>query len=126
MNEESKCCTVQTEEVIVHNWPEPHSLEVRSFEFAKAGNLDELSELFKTCGSGDINKQFFLDMAIMGAHEGKVKSTYDWALKNGASLLWGIQQPKPKWIYTRDKSLTYGKNISMLKGPGEVSKGTFK
>lgn len=108
----------------IRKWNNPDLEEVRAFELAREGKLSELQELFSKVGNG-WSRQYFLDMAIMGAHEGKKEPEYMWAWKNGASLLWGIQQPK-RDILVRDREHTYPKNLSMLRGPGEVAKGTFK
>ena len=51
------------------------------------------------------------------------KDVRNWALINGAAPLWAIQQE------VRGQSIRvfkYSKNISMIRGPGDVPKGTFK
>ena len=91
------------------------SNDIKVYNAAKEGNFDEVKRLVKI--KADIN------MVIMGAYDGKQKEIWQWALENGACLLWGFQQEAHQ---SRVFVMKYNKNISMLRGPGEVSRGTFK
>jgi len=53
----------------------------------------------------------------------KCMPVVEWAMEKGAYPLWGIQQSQ---LYTYQQKGYYNKSISMLRGPGEVSRGTFK
>lgn len=44
----------------------------------------------------------------------------EWSLQHGACILFGIQQEN-KWTHKHETF--YSKNISMLKGPGDMKKG---
>lgn len=85
------------------------------YELAKNNQFEELKE--KVEKGADIN------MVIMGASDGKNKDICQWAFQNGACLLFSYTQSIQETATIVSK---YSKNISMLKGPGEVSKGTFK
>lgn len=98
------------------------SVELQAWEYGKTNNVEGVQTLYKTV-SGHY-RQFVLDMCVMGSVEGKSKDTGTWALANGACYLWTIQQPRDDTEYI--KAYGYSKNLSMLKGPGEVTKGTFK
>lgn len=65
-------------------------------------------------------------MAVIGALDAtpKQKEAGEWALLHGACLLWTFVQPKTIYEIDPDAAI-YNKPISMLKGPGEVPKGTF-
>jgi hypothetical protein len=58
-------------------------------------------------------------MIIMGAADGKNKEIQQWALEQGACLLFSFSNHYTKNTVTVSK---YSKNLSML---GEVLKGTF-
>lgn len=84
------------------------------YDYAKEGDFDEVKELVQL--GADIN------MVMMGASEGKHGQICYWALLNGACMLWGIKQEPQR---NKVSVMKYNKSISMLKGPGEVARGTF-
>lgn len=112
------------------------SIETQALQFSSQNNLPALIELFKGV-SGSQNIQYFTDMALIGASNANdaaeaagvsrenlpAKDTGRWAMANGATPLWGIQQPRG-WIYDRTKDTN--RELRMLGGAGEVAKGTFK
>ena len=53
---------------------------------------------------------------------GKQSQIAQWALDNGACLLFGFTQWEK---HTGVIGYKYNKNVSMLRGPGDVPKGTF-
>ncbi len=67
-----------------------------------------------------------INMAIMGVCEcqdvAARKFIGDWALDKGACLLFAIQQKHEGLV----EGMKYNKNLSMLRGPGDIAKGTFK
>jgi hypothetical protein len=83
------------------------------YNAALEGKEEEVKLLVKS--GADIN------MAIMGAADGKQKQLQQWAFENGACILFSFQTSIPGSIVTHK----YGKNLSMIKGPGEIAKGTF-
>lgn len=91
------------------------SLDMQVYNAAKDGQFDEVKQL--------VNLKADINMVIMGAYDGKQKEIWQWALDNGACLLWGFQQEPHR---SRLSAMKYNKNISMLKGPGEVARGVFK
>jgi len=95
-------------------------VDVYARELGKNNNIAELERLYPT----STHKQWFVDMAVIGAVEGKAKLAGDWALRNGACYLWPFNQARDTTEYIR--AFGYSKNLSMLKGPGDVLKGTFK
>jgi hypothetical protein len=89
--------------------------DIKTYELAQANDLEGVkAEVQK---GGDIN------MAIMGAAANKHTEVMWWAFANGACLLWSMQQVHAP---VSVEVFKYNKPISMLKGPGEVKKGTFK
>jgi len=108
---------------------DPH---LKVLEAARAGDLDEVKFWIKAGGS--------VQMAVMGAgdvleveadnndeakettHKNNAKVIGQWALQNGGCLLWSFSQRRQK---SKFSVLKYNKNVSMLKGPGEVTRGTF-
>ena len=91
------------------------SYDTQVYNAAKEGNFTEVKRLVAM--KADIN------MVIMGASDGKQKEIQQWAFENGACLLWGFQQEQHR---PKVQVMKYNKNISMLRGPGEVARGTFK
>jgi hypothetical protein len=89
------------------------------YEAAKAGNFSLVEEIYKHNESD----KFIVQMAIIGAAESKQTSIVFWALEHGACLLFALQQGSTAHSIV---SHNYSKRLSMLKGPGEVLKGTFK
>lgn len=87
------------------------------YNAAVEGDLEKVKDLYVQ--GGDIN------MAIMGASDGKHKEISHWALNNGACFIFGFQHQASTVEYVKTNK-AYGKNISMLRGPGEVVRGTFK
>ena len=88
---------------------------------ARDGNLDLVKELHKK--GGDIN------CAIMGPPEANRtdghKRVLGYAFDHGACLLFSFTQPERG--YTLEKSgNSFFSRVSMLRGPGDVSKGSFK
>ncbi len=105
------------------------NFDLSVWEYAIAGDFTEVKNLVSKGGS--------VHMAIMAV--GKVKEDYDddnknkplvkdhneifnWALANGSCLLWSFSQ---KRHYSKFTKMSYNKPITMLKGPGEVPRGTF-
>lgn len=84
------------------------------YDAAKAGDLKLVQELVKSGGS--------VQMAVMGAGDGKQGEVGQWAMENGACMLWAFKQETKRSKFSVSK---FGKNISMLNGPGEVPRGTF-
>ena len=73
---------------------------------------EKVKEIFKSLSNSD--KQ-------------RVKELEKWiwqCVEHGACLLWAIQQPNPGFVYKQGNF--YNKNLSMLKGPGDIPKGSFK
>ncbi len=92
---------------------------IEIYEAAKFGNLDLVQALHKQNSSD----QFIIQMAIIGAVENRNSEIAQWALENGACLIFAIKHlPNAQSIISHD----YSKRLSMLNGPGEVTKGTFK
>jgi len=92
------------------------STHTQMYEAAKAGQIDEVKELFARGGS--------VNMAVMGAADGKQKVVGTWALENGACPLFSFTQPPRK---SEGKFIPqFTTRHTMLGGPGEVQRGTFK
>lgn len=89
------------------------NFDTMTLESAKLGDLEAVQKYVKAGGS--------VHLALIGGSDGQHKTVCKWALDNGACLLFGIQQHH----VPKEKLIKYSKPISMLKGPGEVSKGTF-
>jgi hypothetical protein len=87
--------------------------DTMTLESAKIGDLEAVKKYVKAGGS--------VHLALIGASDHGHKEVCKWALDNGACLLFCIQQPEVH----KEKLIKYNKPISMLKGPGEVKKGTF-
>jgi len=116
---------------------DPH---LKLLEAARAGDIEDAKYWFNKGGS--------IQMAVMGAgdvmegnvqfdaetkHDKKareakeawidnVKTIGKWAMENGGCFLWSFTQGAKQ---SKFSVLKYNKNISMLKGPGEVARGTF-
>lgn len=89
--------------------------DVHIREAAQAGDFETVKQLFSRGAS--------VDMALIGASATKQKHIQQWSIENGASVLWSFDQEPPKCHVS---ALKYSKNVSMLRGPGEVAKGTFQ
>jgi len=94
------------------------------YNYAFEGNLDEVKS--------SVSKGGNIHMAIMGASTFiennktdclKQKEVAKWALENGACLIFSFTQEKKEEKVVVCK---YDKNLSMIKGPGDVLKGTFE
>ncbi len=83
------------------------------YQAAFEGREDDAKFLVKN--GGDIN------MVIMGASDGKHRNLQQWAFENGACILFSFKTSTESSIIEH----RYPKNLSMIRGPGEVSKGTF-
>lgn len=97
------------------------------YDLAEEGNLEEVTRIVKAGGN--------IQMAMMGAgalleYEGKEKAEKKkdalaivwWGLAHGGAFLWTFTQgTKANKFFT----MKYNKNISMLREPGEVARGTF-
>lgn len=103
------------------------TIHTQIYRAAQAGNFPLVKELHKK--GGDINS------VLMGATDGKrmpdgkrskeCVEIMSWALDNKACYLFGFTQPEK--TYTLDKSNnSFFSRVSMLKGPGDVAKGSFK
>lgn len=115
------------------------SIWKKALQLAGENNVEAIKELYATLAGG-WDRRFFVDLVLIGAANandvaeasGVEKANYPcmkagrWATDQGACMLFGIQQPKDKWVYenTSDKN----NSLRMLgsKGPGEVAKGSFK
>jgi len=97
------------------------SFEKRIYNLAVAGETKTLEAEYSKVEGDKMNKQFLLDLVLMGAVEGKQTAISEWALAHGATLLFGFTQ-KPVLSYAgKDKNT----RLKMLGGPGEVTKGAF-
>ncbi len=83
------------------------------YDAALIGNFEEVKKLCTNCTD--------YTMAIIGASDGKQREIQQWALENGACFLFSFKT----FPEERINLVRYTKNISMLKGPGDVPKGTF-
>lgn len=97
------------------------SIDSQMFTAAKEGKLSLVVSLHKK--GGNVNS------AIMGASEGdrtpEKREILNWAFDNGACLLFSFYQPKNNVEYERTHNHFFSR-VSMLKGPGDVAKGSFK
>jgi acyl CoA:acetate/3-ketoacid CoA transferase beta subunit len=89
------------------------SVDLKIYAASRAGKLNEVISLFAKGGH--------IDMAVMGSAEAKNSDICWWAIEHGGCILWTIDQTHKSSIIPHK----YGKNLSMLKGPGDVPKGTF-
>lgn len=97
------------------------SVFTQARELATKNDVVGLDALFAACLPTD--RQALADMALIGATQSTpCKEAGKWAIKHGATELWGIQQPEPLW---RKVGNDTNRGLRMLGGPGEVSKGTF-
>ena len=72
----------------LHDGRSRDSIESDAFRHGYDGKLSELEEIYSN-NKGDYKKcRFVVDMALMGSVAGKRKNTGEWALNNGACLLW--------------------------------------
>jgi len=103
----------------VSKWSNPTCPEVLAFQAAYEGRLDDVKVMHQSY-SGPI--QLILSMIVMGATDGDQKAVGNWALVQGACILFAFKQPRKEFVRdTRDSN----QQLSMLRGPGEVKKGTF-
>lgn len=84
-------------------------VETQMLVAATAGDLIKCKELF---GRGAC-----IHLAVIGASNGKQKEVGFWALENGGCFIFSFQHTA---------TAKTAKSMSMLKGPGEVKRGTFK
>jgi hypothetical protein len=93
-------------------------LDLQLWISAKEGDVKRCGSLWRSGGN--------INMAIMGACDCPDSTTREliqnWAWHNGACILFSIQQTHENLV----EGMKYNKNISMLRGPGDVAKGTFK
>ncbi len=97
----------------------PSCEEAYAWNYAMNGDINKLNEKIP---SSQPNKQWFVDMAIMGSCETKNIEAYNWAWKNGANIILTITNLDVE-KYERQKDTN--NRLKMLGGPGEVKKGTF-
>ena len=110
------------------------STEMGWFILGRDADLDAVIAVYAGCASTQV-RHSFLNMALMGATDGVMdtelkhlseqrKKIVKWCLENGASYMWCGTQPAGTWVW--EKSNDTNRELSMLRGPGEVSKGSFK
>ena len=87
------------------------------YEAAKAGDLEKVIDLM---GEPLNSNGLLAQMAVMGAQD----AIGYWALRHGGCIRWAFKE-EPGARTRCVAAGNYGKNISMLKGPGEVARGTF-
>jgi hypothetical protein len=107
------------------------SIDKRAFLSSFEGRLAEAQEC--VAGGASVN------CVVMGASEyvdqvkdgtvpldetrlAQCKGLCQWALLNGACLLFAFRHPKKQDL---GPLIKYNKKVSMLSGPGDVPKGTF-
>lgn len=95
------------------------AVELQAWNLAAQGKKEEFIALYEQNPS---NKQFILDMGLMGASKAKQNEMKLWCWMNGASLLWSIQQA-PKLFVKESKDTN--NQLKRLNGPGEIARGTF-
>lgn len=64
-----------------------------------------------------------INVALIGAHNNKMVEVCEWALDYGACFIFTCNHSAPVSV---PRGLKYNKPISMLKGPGDIKKGSFK
>ena len=105
------------------------SVDKQLYNAAAESSFDEVKKLH--AAGGNIN------MVIMGCFDGPCnpdgskgpcsKEIYQYSLENGACILFGCRDPVDQQHKdTQTKPNSFFTRISMLKGPGEVAKGTFR
>jgi uncharacterized protein YjiK len=88
---------------------------------AFAGDMEGLQEAFKA------PSKFYADMALMGATDANPvqKNVAKFALEKGSNFIFGFTHEAPKQVKI-EKPGNFFSRVSMLNGPGDVPKGTFK
>jgi hypothetical protein len=104
------------------------SIDTQIYNCGVMGDLSGVKRLYEQGGS--------IDMALMGATQSitkeenslnkERKKIASWAIENGATLLFGIQQEEGKWTTEGVKQPHFFSRLTMKGGPGEVKRGTFK
>jgi len=94
------------------------SIYLDVYEHAKLGHLEQVQKITLA----NPTDPFLIQMIFMGAVENKEAAIAQWALEKGACLVFGLKHSSQHSLI----SYNYPKNVSMLHGPGEVPKGTFK
>ena len=89
------------------------SIDSQAYVAALEGKEEEARALVKLGAN--------INCVIMGASDGKHKKLQQWAFENGACFVFSFQSSSTESIVQHK----YGKNLSMLRGPGDVPKGTF-
>lgn len=97
------------------------SIHIQLLNAARDGNFELVKELHKK--GGDIN------CAIMGPPEAgrtnEHKKILAYAFDNKACILFSFKQPESNIQYDRSSNSFFSR-VSMLRGPGDVAKGSFK
>lgn len=96
------------------------SVDKQLYCAAFSGDFDECVRLWKSGAN--------INMAIMGASDpeeqsGAHKTIQKWSFENGAHLIFGMKHQQP--TIAPGKSDSFFSRISMLRGPGDVAKGSF-
>lgn len=98
------------------------SIHLQMLQAARAGNVNLVKELHKK--GADIN------CAIMGGSDGErtpsKKQIMEYAFDNGACMLFGFTQPKTDTRELERGTNSFFSRVSMLKGPGDVSRNRDK
>jgi hypothetical protein len=87
-----------------------------------SNDVAQLTALMSSLPTTSPDRQYVADLALIGASDTRSKEAGQWAVKNGATELWGIQQSESLW---RKVGNDQNRGLRMLGGPGEVKKGTF-
>lgn len=95
------------------------SVERQASIYASENKFDDLKKLYENVQKPAV---LFLTMAIIGAAEAKNQQIVNWAWDNGGCILFAFQQKK-QWVY--EKTRDTNRELRMLGGKGEVSRGTF-
>jgi hypothetical protein len=99
------------------------SYEQRAYEAGLAGDEQLCKEMLAK--SDDQRQQALTTLAtmmIMGSSKAKNQKLAWWCFENGACYLFGFHHEQTNPVVFGER---YSHNLSMLKGPGEVPKGTF-
>lgn len=108
---------------------QPLTNDALLYDAAFAGDLDQCQSLITTGGA-------HVDVALIGASDylyttatapsedaEKRKAICRWCLERGACWIFSFNHEDP--LAHCPRGLKYNKPVSMLKGPGDVPKGTF-
>jgi hypothetical protein len=98
------------------------SVDQQMLTAARSGDLDLVKQLHK--------KGANINCAIMGGSDGErtptKKQIMEYAFDNGACMLFGFSQPKTETRELERGTNSFFSRVSMLKGPGDVSRNRDK